>query len=47
MKSYVSEHSDFGPRRGFLGVLHGLTEYPDEKGSVRRAVRVEMVRKRS
>lgn len=43
LKSYVTEYSDFGPRRGFLGVLHGLTEYPDEKGDIRRAVRVEMV----
>ncbi len=43
LKNYVSEHSDFGPRRGFLGVLHSLTEYPDEKGVIHRAVRVEMV----
>ena len=43
LKNYVTEHSDFGPRRGFLGVLHSLTEYPDEEGAIRRAVRVEMV----
>lgn len=43
LKDYVKEYSDFGPRRGYLGVLHGLTEYPDEKGVIRRAVRVERV----